>query len=226
MSNYDKFWSKVSEQRRKAAAGHKGNASLYSNSDLIKRLATETGYRPQSPKVFLATRLDRSAQSGLAQTERVRSGERDKQLRERYAAIEAEQMLILETADPYRISLEGIIVAQRNLEASRWFLGRIPEDVNQEDNGMSNEDFRAHEIERLKAWRSRLRVEHLRITNDINTLEPQSINFESPSARYGLVARLLDDLDCITRAIDDASENLKIANNGQPVHDYPMGTSG
>lgn len=227
MSNHKRFWAKVLERRRKGLTSH-SNAHLlaYLKSELIVRLAAEVGYSPRSPVAFANSVRDRASQSSQALTERLRATDRAKQLRDKYAGIEAEQQLILETADPYRVSMETIGLAQQKLEQCRWFLDRIPEASSQKDRDISDEDYRAREIETLKAWRSRLRTDEQRIVGEINGLDPQSINLESVPVPYGVVGRLLDELDSVTRAIDDAGENLKIANGGKPVPEYPIGASG
>lgn len=223
MSNYEKFWAKILQRRQNANRNRLTNANqtAYLTSDLIKRMVGEVGYIPQSPETFRRSLSDRESSSSDNHAEKRRKADH---LARRHAQLTqraAEQQAIIDTADPLRTPVDVIADAQREVGAISVLLDRIPADAlnfsGLSEVATSNEEYRAGKMETLKAWRERLRMECLRITTDINDLDPHSINLESYHNHH-----LLDELDFITRAIDDAGECLKIANYGQAVPEFSM----
>ncbi|MGB8507360.1 MAG: hypothetical protein WCD76_03065 [Pyrinomonadaceae bacterium] len=186
-------------QIRRNNAGHlvsrNRRASLYSRSDLLKRLAVELNYYPQPPAVvasMLAKRIADVREEHAAKVEEVR------RLRTQIAELteyEAGQAAILEAATPYT-SIAVVLDATRKLQAARFLLRRVPRKLLKEK--FTNA---------LRAWIERLRAEERRIRVDADALGRDS------GAATGLTSNfaahpLVDELDDVTNAIDDATASL------------------
>lgn len=219
-SNYERIWAKVLHERQVAERSYSNaHRTAYLQSTIIKQLAQEMGCSPQSPIAFANSLQKRSSELGSDISERLRLEAQVKLFRDKYTAMETEQLAILEKGDPFKTAFDQILLAQQHLAVARWYLDSIPESRPQETSVtvVSNEEHRALLIAGLKLWRARLREEHLRIVKDINSLDLGSINLD-----FGSGSDLVSKVDSITRAIDDAGKNLKIANNGVPVHEYSI----
>jgi len=229
MSLYDQFIAKVHERRGVAARSHRATEKriAYLKSNLITRLASEMGYWPKSPVNFATYLRERSAKSSDEHRAKFRQVEKMRKRHDELTQLIADQQAIINAVDPLRTAVFIVADALREIGALRVILSSIPEDSlrssSLDEATTSDAGYRAQELERLKAWRSRLRGEHLRMVSDINALDPKSIDLDATSpSSLGFVGRVLDDLDFITKAIDDATENLKIANGGRPVHEFSI----
>jgi hypothetical protein len=219
MSLYVDMRMKIIRRHRAAtvtAMGYGYHKSIYETSPLLRRLASESNYHPLTPASLDSLLESQAGQRRARQEERCRLRDRREELT--VAADEAERALL--EATPFT-ELGVIASARQRLDAAMYLLSLIPDSLNEEEQG--EEADKEALLAGLDGWRERLQGEHGRIREEVDALERSGETVDLDS-RDGKAAPLMDELDAVLRAVEDADKCQSIFKGGakpnKPVWRY------
>ncbi len=207
MSMFEKFQGEVQKRQAQRASGFAPRpAPEGAAQELVARLASEVGYRPQHPSTFKATLARNTAAPAEAFEKRRLDAERVEKRRAELAGQLAEQQAILDEANGFT-TLETVTPALVKSAVLSFLLSKLPEKADiAEVESLSGADYRERMIGKIVAFQARLKAEQERIRAEVDGLAPADASFHS-----GAGHRLFLELDAVTEAMRDASACLSVA---------------